>query len=387
MAILRKIVSPTQIIACGILVLVVGCTEKKEQPAPPPASKPAAEKVEPPKSHESSAAEQKPATVSTLAAFYHFDEERGAAAIADSTPAHRSGRPNAGVIAGAEGMLKNAVDFSGSRGGQVIVSDPLNLFTNSATVVAWVKRRGPQAENAAIVFSRGGDSVAGLVFGRANEISYAWGGARTSAAWKSGLVPPDHAWAFIALVIEPEKATMYLGIPGSPLRSAENAAPHGIAEFSGALTFGRDPILAAGFEGSLDEAGIWKHSMSREEVEKLFNAIQKIAAAQQAAPPAAKPAEEHAVAPKTQTSSGGWSDPEFMHAVALYNDAVSAFQKFLQTRQNPSVLKRIEDNAKSCADTFERCKRRAPAGLDMQEYIDRCNKLIFQVQGTRQISP
>ena len=250
-----------------------------------------------------------------------------------------------------------------------------------------LKRRGPQAQNAAILFSRGGDTAAGILFGKSTELTYVWGRERTSAAWKSGLVPPDNAWAFVALVVEPEKATLYLGVPGAPLRSVENNVPHEIAEFSGALTLGRDPIFAAGFEGALDEIGIWKNSMGRDEIEKLFAAMQKLSVAQNAAPAETPSAENHEVVQKPRQAGGGWDDPEFATAVSHYNEAMSAFQSFLKTRQNPANLKRIEDNVRICADTFERCKKRAPSNLDLQDYIDRCNKLIFDVQGTRQLAP
>ncbi len=375
--------------AAGMLALS-GCSEKREQ-ATQPEAKPVAQAAAPAIKQPPSVVakpEDKPSKVSSLAAYYHFDEADGAAA-ADSSGGDHAGRLNGGVTAGIEGMVKLAAEFSRSRDGQITVLKPLNFTANTATIVAWVKRHGPQSPNAAVVFCRGGDTVAGLLFGAASELSYAWGSEQTTAEWRSGLAPPDGVWTFVALVVEPAKATMYLGIPGGPLRSCEHVAAHEPVEFSSALTIGRDPILGSGFDGSLDELGIWKNSMSREEIERLFAVGQKLAAAARAgggAATATVSAENHGASQQPRNSAG-WSDPEFNRAVALYNDAQSAYISFLNTRQNPAVLKRIQDNMGVCVDTFERCKKHAPAGLDMQEYIDRCNKLTFQVQGTRQLSP
>lgn len=363
-------------LALGCLLLMTGCGERKEA-APPRDSaapgRPPPAPPEQPKPQVEAPAEQKPATVSTLAAYYHLDETRGAATVADKVGRHE-GRPNDGASLGVDGQVRGAADFSGARGGQIMVAEPLNLFTNTVTLAAWVKRRGPQRPGAALVFCRGGEVVSGLQVGGGNELDYVWNRAGKSA-WKSGLALPDGQWAFVALVVAPAQATMYLGLPGQPLRSAVNDAPHEVAEFSGALTLGRDPIVGIGFEGALDEVGIWRNAMSAADVGKLYVVGQKLGAAGAVA--------EQAAEPRTPEAGGS----EYERAVALYNNAVDAYRNFLQTRRNPAVLKQIEDNMRACIAVFERSKARPPAGSDPQGMIDRCNKMIFDCHAAKQITP
>lgn len=386
-----RVCSQLSLAMAGIVALfVAGCGER---PAAAPKAKapekPGAETAVAPKPAEPTKPPEietaTPAKVSTLAAYFHFDEERGATTAADSSGGNRPGRLNDGAAAGAQGMVKSAVEFKWGRNGQIMVSSPLDLFTTNATIAAWVKRSGAQLRNATILLSRGGDTVAGLLFGAANELTYTWGKSREAPAWKSGLALPDNEWAFVALVVGPESATLYLGVPGADLREAEHKVPHEMAEFSGPLTIGRDPIIATDFTGFIDEVGIWKNSMSREEVGKLFAIGQKLAAASKAAP-VAQPQAPRAAAP-TQTAAAEWNDPEFTRAAMLYNKSQTEFIEFLKTRSSQATLKRIEENVHSCVAAFERCKKRAPAGVNVQGYIDMCNKLLFQIQSSRQIGP
>lgn len=385
--------------AAALALLAASCSKKEQPPQPAAPVKPAqpattttAPKIEPPPIQEPAPVQPaKPVVVSTLAAYFHFDEDRSAKAVVDSTPRKLTARINDGVAAGVPGYVKNALDFTAKKTGQVTLFDPLDFVSSTATAVAWVKRRGPQANNAALFFARGGESSAGILTDPRGQLSYVWGRERTSEGWVSGLVLPDNAWVFVALVVEPDKATLYLGVPGESLWSAENARPHAPADFAGALTLGRDPILDSTFEGALDEFGIWKNSMTRDEIEKLFAVGQKLAAAQTTptAPKTAvqpKPIAEPGTVTATVTASG-WNKAEFERAARLYNSSVAAFQKFLQTRQNGAGLKQIEADVRSCADTFEQLKTGAPATLDLQTYVDRCNKLNFDIHAAKTLAP
>lgn len=369
------------IVSLALALLPAGCGEKTAPPTTPArpqaAERPeAAAPVEP-----TTPAPAEPAKVSTLTAYYHFDEARGAATVADKTGAHE-GRPNAGVSLGAAGFVGGGADFSAGRSGQITVMEPLNLFTNTVSIAGWVRRRGPQQPGAALVFCRGGDVVSGLQIGPGNALDYVWNRDGTSS-WPSGLTLPDGAWAFVALVVGPERAALYLGAPGQPLQEAVREASHAVAEFSGALTFGRDPIVGAGFEGALDEFGIWKNALSREEVEKLFLVGQKLAAAKKMASPAATAT---TIPPATRKAADGKSKDEYARGVALYNNAVDAFRDYMQTRKNPAVLNQIEENMRACIAIFERSKAKPAAGTDPQDMIDRCNKMIFDVHMTKQVT-
>lgn len=373
-----RVFSPLLLVSVGLpAFLLTGCGDK-----PKPTAQPAVSAPQPNVTAQSAQAQVpgQPPKISTLAAYYHFDEAAGSQAAADVT-GKKPGRLNAGVTAGSPGLLGHAVYFSRASAGQIAVGTPLDLQTNTVTMLGWVRRRGGQQPNTALVYARGSETVAGVMVGSAGELGYAWGREGRTEGWPSGLTLPDGEWAFVALVVEPNHATLYLGVPGSTLKSATNSVVHAPAEFNGALTIGRDPLLGGAFEGSLDELGIWKNALSRAEVEKLFTASRDLAAKQAVSAQGIASSK-----PAALGTDGKWNDAEFTRAVALMTDAQQAYKTFVKTRQNPPVLKKIEDNLHGCVDTLEKCKSRAPAGVDIQGYIDRCNKLIFDVHATKTLS-
>jgi hypothetical protein len=92
----------------------------------------------------------------------------------------------------------------------------LLLNTNSVTMTAWIYPNGDQLDYCGL-FEVGSGS-AGLAYGgsfsgNAGELIYWWQGA--SYTFKSGLVIPPNQWSFIAVVVEPTKATLYLGSGGA----------------------------------------------------------------------------------------------------------------------------------------------------------------------------
>ena len=88
-----------------------------------------------------------------------------------------------------------------------------------------------------------------------------------------------------------------------------------------------------------------------------------------------------------ESASLGWDDTEYQRAAAMYNNALRAYGDYMQTRENPAVLKRIEANVRIAIDYFEKCKDRAPKRYDVQGLIDKCNKLLFDVHASTQITP
>jgi hypothetical protein len=157
-----------------------------------------------------------------------------------------------------------AVKLNGSN---AFVSVPaLNLHSNTVTITGWLKRSGNAPASSGIVFSRAGSTVAGLHFGSSNELRYTWNDA--SWNWNSGLVPPDNVWTFVALVIEPTKATIYMN-GGSGLVSATNTASHALEEFDGTLCLGQDSLGSRFFNGTLDEVAIFDRAFTPLEIAEL----------------------------------------------------------------------------------------------------------------------
>jgi hypothetical protein len=166
------------------------------------------------------------------------------------------------------------IDFSGNPAGQInealtldgvnghVTIPAMNLNSNTVTISAWIKRNGTQSGWAGIVFSRSASTIAGIDFGDAHELRYHWNDGYWG--WNSGLIVPDNQWSHVALVMEPDKATMYLN--GT---SATNWTSHGIEEFNGLTRIGKDQSGRL-FKGDIDDVAIWNRSLSSAEINYIY---------------------------------------------------------------------------------------------------------------------
>jgi hypothetical protein len=119
---------------------------------------------------------------------------------------------------GATPALGRSVRFDGEsfvQADRLMDSDDFRDIDH-LTLTAWVRRDGHQLEYAWVV----GTSSVTLHMGPDDELRYNWPTAGLPSAWSSGLVLPDGEWAFVALVVEPTRARVYLGRDGV-LASAE----------------------------------------------------------------------------------------------------------------------------------------------------------------------
>ena len=143
--------------------------------------------------------------------------------------------------------------------------DYTGIEGNTLTISAWVKLdSGPQTDWAGILFARD-DGPAGLDMRSTRELRYGWGGV----AWPfaSGLIIPADQWTFVALVVEPAKATLYLH-DGTTLQSAVNIATHNPLKIINPL-IGYDASFG-GIKGSVDDVRIFDVSLSRPEIEAII---------------------------------------------------------------------------------------------------------------------
>lgn len=102
-----------------------------------------------------------------------------------------------------------------------------------------------------------------------NDLGYHWDGPVQNWRWNSGLVPPENTWTFVALVIEPTKATMYMNSGGS-FRSAVNYATHFPINFTTAYV-GWEPSRATRhFLGSIDDARVYDRALSQAELQAIY---------------------------------------------------------------------------------------------------------------------
>lgn len=158
------------------------------------------------------------------------------------------------------------------------------LNTDTATFIAWIQPTMPQLDFAGLFMSRGA-TAAGIGYTTDNQLGYTWNN-NTTWSWNSGLRPPDGEWSMVALVIQPERATLYLGAGGS-ISAAINPVPHIAEAWGGNARIGGD---AGGdlrdFMGHIDEITIVDRALSFQEVADLYEVATGVA---QVIPPSISP--------------------------------------------------------------------------------------------------
>lgn len=163
----------------------------------------------------------------------------------------------------------NALELTSTDGSDYAVTEALNLNSNTVTFSAWIKRFGDQPSFAGLLFTRGGTTTVGFNFGENNELRYHWDDGEWW--WDSGQVVPDQEWTHVALVIEPDRATIYLNGVG-----AVNNANHVPELFEGAFLIGKDPNFdSRQFRGMIDEVCIWNKALTEAEIRATMHLTKK----------------------------------------------------------------------------------------------------------------
>ncbi len=205
-------------------------------------------------------------TLVSEAVWYRFDDGSGTAA-ADS-----SGNGRAGTLVGSPtwttGEFNGGLTLNGTS--QYVTVPALNLNSNTVTMSGWVKRNGTQSNYTGIVFYRNGSGTAsGISLRSSGQLAYHWNDSSSSWNWSSGLTAPDGVWTFVALVITPDNATMYMQPAGGAMQSAVNTASNAVQAFGGVAYIGQDPLGGRFFNGSLDDFRIYGRALTAAQVAAL----------------------------------------------------------------------------------------------------------------------
>ncbi len=158
--------------------------------------------------------------------------------------------PDTGYSAGFNGTNAN------------ITLPPLNLNSNALTITAWVNRNGTQNAWSGILFGRG-TTADGFHFGTANELRYTWNNNASTYNFNSGLVVPNNQWTFVALVIEPSRARLFM-VTNGVLASATNSVANPVVlAFDGTTCIGQDSSSASRyFNGLLDDVQLFNQALT-----------------------------------------------------------------------------------------------------------------------------
>lgn len=218
---------------------------------------------------------------------WKLDETTGTTAL--DSRGNFSGTYNNVVLglSGASPVTGTAVGFNGASAN--IQVPALNLNSNVLTVTAWVNRNGNQNAWSGIFFERG-SSADGLHFGTANELRYTWNNSASTYNASSGLVPPSGVWTFVALVIEPSRARIYM-LTNGVLAAWTNNVANPVQPFEAPAFLGQDSTSSARcLNGQLDEVQLFNQALTPAQLTQLAStpliAFSSPSAAQEFLPPA-----------------------------------------------------------------------------------------------------
>ena len=203
-------------------------------------------------------------------AWYRFNEGGGYTAL-DSSGNGLSGVISSSVNYDTSAPTGSDLIFNGSSSGYVTVP-PLDLNSNTVTMSGWVKRNGAQSDYTGIVFYRNGSGTAsGISMRSTGALAYHWNDASATWSWSSGLTVPNGVWTFVALVITPSNATMYMQPAGAAMQSAVNALSNAAQAFSGVSYVGQDPLGGRFFNGGIGDVRIYNAGLSATQVAQLYD--------------------------------------------------------------------------------------------------------------------
>ncbi len=177
--------------------------------------------------------------------------------------------------------------FAGANTGvQFAVSDvnsqialmPWNLNTNTVTLTAWLNPSGNQASGAGVIYTRSTNlMVGGLVFNGVQTngdymLGYNWNDKPAAYNWASGVTVPQNQWSFVALVITPTNATVYVMNPAA-FERAVNTTTHTNMAWNSTEYLGTEPGGLNGnrnYNGLLDEVGVYNKSLTADQLLGLY---------------------------------------------------------------------------------------------------------------------
>ncbi|MGA2246219.1 MAG: LamG-like jellyroll fold domain-containing protein, partial [Verrucomicrobiota bacterium] len=160
-------------------------------------------------------------------------------------------------------------------GGGAVSLPPFNFNTNTITISGWVNATNAQLPGAGIVVCDAGTTLAGLTIDQVNGglgLGYIWyfGEPIPFSPTAAGLEQlPNSDWAYVALVIQPTEADIYIALSNDPttFMSVTNFYSNPPEPFDGATLIGTDAgVPAFSFHGAIDQVAIWDRSLSSGEL-------------------------------------------------------------------------------------------------------------------------
>ncbi|MGO8931994.1 MAG: LamG-like jellyroll fold domain-containing protein [Limisphaerales bacterium] len=171
--------------------------------------------------------------------------------------------------------------------GPSVLVPALNFNTNTVTITGWLlPSTSTESAYGGIVVCHGGTTDAGLIMDWQGGlgVGYTWNNDDSTYNWSpssdSGLPNlPFNDWAYVALVVQPNQAAIYLcdSTNAADWAGVTNFPPTGHASqaFDASTLFGWDPNspnFLAGFAGNIDEVAMFNRALGEGELYTQYGA-------------------------------------------------------------------------------------------------------------------
>jgi hypothetical protein len=163
-----------------------------------------------------------------------------------------------------------AVETAGGVTNSWVTAPFGSLGLSTVTFTMWIYPMGGQANWSGLLVTRGGSGQdGGLNYNDQGMLGYTWN-RNTTWGYASGLVIPSDTWSFIATVIEPTQATLYLYNSSGQL-SATNGIAHTPDAFGGNWLIGADGTGGDRvFNGIIDEVAVYGSAFTAAQIGQLY---------------------------------------------------------------------------------------------------------------------
>lgn len=166
------------------------------------------------------------------------------------------------------GVTGSALAFDGVDDYAVIPA--ANVNAKHLTVTMWLKREGNASFFPGLLLARGPGVESGLNLGTHGELRYTWANSLGSRTFDSGLEAPVGQWVLAAMVVEPDKTTLYMGNANRMLEATDLEA-HAAESFFSEFHLGHDPDYPNDryYQGAIDDVRVFHEALSRRQIERI----------------------------------------------------------------------------------------------------------------------
>jgi hypothetical protein len=180
-----------------------------------------------------------------------------------------SGQNNTGTLVNSPtyNSANGTLTFTGTQR-----ADTVKISTiTEGTFLAWIKRKGTQADYTGILFGRYYGLATGMGFTSSQNLGYTWNDAYNTYSWTSGLVIPDSQWCMVAITVNSTTGTAYL-CQSSGITTAVNTVSHtSVSNFNLVVGYDSASSLRA-FIGDIGPVMFYNRALTANEIQQNFNA-------------------------------------------------------------------------------------------------------------------